>query len=180
MLVGSKWHPSFCPVELWVIGHYLYSLAGDQILYMFSVYKYSKLVVWKFIKFDINSNISLQWSTVWKLFYSNGHNGIFMRVSNQNIASGLTLQQLPSIMYEGLYQRVITWHASRITPSSPIFGQLLNWNVFSNTTCFNVFEPNLDWNWYYCWSIALCTTAIYRATLLTLWHCWSSVIIVKS
>ena len=166
------WHCMFCCQRLMYI-KYCWWL--DTVY--FSVYQYSKLVIWKFTKFIIKSNISLKWSTVWKWIYSNGQNGILMRVSNQNIVSGLTMQQLPSVVY--VYQQVTLWHACRIIPSSTMFGQLQNWNVFSNITCFKVFEPNPDWNWYYGRSIDLCTTTMYRATLLTLWHCWSSVIVVE-
>ena len=160
-----------CGIVCFVVSGWCASnIAGDEILYMFSVFKYSKLVVWKFTKFDINSNISFKSSTVWKWIYSNGHNGILMRVSNQNIVSGLTLQQLPSIVYCYMYayQQVMSWHACRIIPSSTMFGQLQNWNIFSNITCFKVFEPNPDWNWHYGRSIAVCATTISRATLMLL------------
>ena len=43
----------------------------------------------------------------------NGHNCILMRVCDQNIVSGLTLQQLPSLVY----RPVNSWHVCRAIPS---------------------------------------------------------------
>ena len=83
-----------------------------QILFMFTVDKYPRLLVWKFMKLDIDSNISLN-DQQSENYDCNGHNGILMRVCDQNIVSGLTLQRLPSLVY----RPVNSWHVCRVIPS---------------------------------------------------------------
>ena len=83
-----------------------------QILFMLTVDKYPRLVVWKFMTLDIDSNISLN-DQQSENYDCNGHYVILMRVCDQNIVSGLTLQRLPSLVY----QRVNSWHVCRVIPS---------------------------------------------------------------
>ena len=83
-----------------------------QILFMCTVDKYPRLVVWEFMKLDIDLNISLN-DQQSENYDCNGHNGILMTVCDQDIVSGLTLQRLPSLVY----RRVNSWHVCRVIPS---------------------------------------------------------------
>ena len=61
---------------------------------MFTVDKYPRLLVWKFMKLDIDSNISLN-DQLSENYDCNGHNGILMRVCDQNIVSGFNIATAP-------------------------------------------------------------------------------------
>ena len=65
-----------------------------QILFMCTVDKYPRFVVWKLMKLDIDSNISFN-DQQSENYDCNGHNGILMRVCDQNIVSSVNIATAP-------------------------------------------------------------------------------------
>ena len=67
-----------------------------QILLMFTVDEYPRLLVWKFMKLDIESNINSNHQQS-ENYDCDGHNGILMRVCDQNVVSGFNIATAPII-----------------------------------------------------------------------------------
>ena len=92
MLFALASHVFLSAVDMCQIG--LVTSRPLQILFMFTVDKYPRLVVWKFMKLDIDSNISLN-DQQSENYDCNGHNVILMRVCDQKIVSGFDIATAP-------------------------------------------------------------------------------------